>query len=245
MKEVAAPLTHIFNQSFILGVVSDQMKIAKIVPVFKAGNKKVLNNYRPISILPAFSKILEKLTCVRLTNVLESQDIIYKHQYGFRQNYSTIHPILHLLNDIYNANDNTSKDITLAIFLDMSKAFDTISHDILLHKLEYYGIRGTCRDWFASYLINRFQYTEIIGQKSTYQNINTGVPQGSILGPILFLIYVNDINNSTNLNILCFADDTTAYKSGSNIEDLICNVNIQLEFLYTWLCCKKIITEYK
>ena len=122
----------------------------------------------------------------------------------------------------------------------MSKAFDTISHDILIHKLEHYGIRGTCKDWFASYLTNHFQYTEIHGQKSTYLNINTGVPQGSILGPILFLIYANDINNCSNLNILCFADDTTAYKSGPNIEDLISNVNIQLELLYTWLCCNKL-----
>ena len=104
------------NQSFLMGVFPDQMKIAKIVPVFKAGNKKILNNYRPISILPAFSKILEKLVSIRLINFLESQNILYKHQYGFRQNYSTIQPILHLLNDISTANDNKSKDITLAIF---------------------------------------------------------------------------------------------------------------------------------
>ena len=122
----------------------------------------------------------------------------------------------------------------------MSKAFDTISHDILIHKLEHYGIRGICRDWFASYLTNRSQYTEINGHKSTYLNINTGVPQGSILGPILFLIYVNDINNSSNLNILCFADDTTAYKSGPNIKDLISDVNIQLQLLYIWLSCNKL-----
>ena len=102
------------------------------------------------------------------------------------------------------------------VLLDMSKAFDTISHDILIHKLEHYGIRGICKDWFASYLTNPSQYTEINGQQSTYLKINTGVPQGSILGPILFLIYVNDINNSSNLNILCFVDDTTAYKSGPN-----------------------------
>ena len=240
LKEVAAPLTHIFNQSFLMGVFPDQMKIAKIVPVFKAGNKKILNNYRPISILPAFSKILEKLVSIRLIHFLESQNILYEHQYGFRQNYSTIHPILHLLNDISTANDNKSKDITLAIFLDMSKAFDTISHDILIHKLEHYGIRGICKDWFASYLTNRSQYTEINGHKSTYLNISTGVPQGSILGPILFLIYVNDINNSSNLNILCFADDTTAYKSGPNIKDLISDVNIQLQLLYTWLSCNKL-----
>ena len=116
LKEVAAPLTHIFNQSFLMVVFSDQMKIGNIVPVFKAGSKKILNNYRPISILPAFSKILEKLVSIRLIHFLESQNILYKHQYGFRQNYSTIHPILHLLNDISTANDNNSKDITLAIF---------------------------------------------------------------------------------------------------------------------------------
>ena len=99
----------------------------------------------------------------KLENSSVCKDILYKHQYDFRQHYSTIHPILHLLNDISNANDNKSKDITLAIFLDMSKAFDTISHDILIRKLEHYGIRGTCKDWFASYLTNRFQYTEIHG----------------------------------------------------------------------------------
>ena len=100
-----------------MGVVPDQMKIAKIVPVFKAGNQKILNNYYiPISILPAFSKILEKLVSIRLINFIESQNILYKHQYGFRQNYSTIHKILHLLNDISNANDNKSQDITLAFF---------------------------------------------------------------------------------------------------------------------------------
>ena len=208
------------------------MKIAKIVGL--------LNNYRPISILPAFSKILEQLVSIRLINLLESQNILYKHQYGFRQNYSTIHPILHLINDISTANDNKCKYITLAIFLDMSKAFDTISHDILIHKPEHYGIREFCKEWFASYLTNRSQYTEINGQKSTYLNINTGVPQGFILGPILFLIYVNDINNSSNLIILCFADYTTAYKSVSNIKDLISNVNIRLQLLYTRLSGNKL-----
>ncbi len=99
-----------------MGVVSDQRKIANMVPVFKAGNKNILNNYIPISILPAFSKILEKLVSIRLINFLESQNILYKHQYGFRQNYSTIHLILHLLTSISTANDNKSKDITLAIF---------------------------------------------------------------------------------------------------------------------------------
>ena len=213
MHEVSIPLAHIFNLSLSSGVVPDNMKIAKIVPIFKSGNKKTLNNYRPISILPAFSKILEKLVCNRLVHFLETHNILYKHQYGFRKGHSTAQPILQLLKDISEANDKATKGVTLAIFLDLSKAFDTISHNILLHKLDHYGIRGVCKDRFASYLSNRKQYTTINDHTSSLLNITTGVPQGSILGPILLLIYINDICYISNLKLLCFADDTTAFQS--------------------------------
>ena len=245
IHHIVAPLVHIFNRSFLTGVVPDNMKIAKILPIFKTGNKKILNNYRPISILPVFSKLLEKLVCNRLVQFLETHNLLFKHQYGFRKNHSTIQPILQLLKDISNANDKNTKDVTLAIFLDLSKAFDTISHNILIHKLDYYGIRGVCNNWFANYLSNRKQYTEINEHKSALVNITTGVPQGSILGPILFLIYINDIHKSSNLKLLCFADDTTAYQSGHNTKDLITDANAQLKQLYDWLCCNKLSLNVK
>ena len=193
VKEVATPLAHIVNLSLYHGIFPKRHETCQNCSYFKNGNTKLFNNYRPISILPAFSKILENIVCNRLLYFLESKNILYKHQYGFRKNHNTIHPVIHLLKDIANATDKASKNRALAVFLDLSKAFDTISHNILLKKLEHYGVRGICNNWFSSYLSNRKQYTQVNEHRSSLKEITCGVPQGSILGPISFLIYINDI----------------------------------------------------
>lgn len=240
IHEVAIPLTHIFNQSFLTAVIPEQMKIGKLTPIYKSGSHNSFNNYRPISVLPAFSKLLEKLVCTRLLKFLDQFDILYKYQFGFRSKHSTVHPILHLLNDIADSNDKLTKDNTIAIFLDLSKAFDTINHSKLLHKLNFYGIRGITNLWFQNYLFERKQYLNFNGVLSDTLRITCGVPQGSILGPILFLLYINDIQNSTALKLLSFADDTTIYASSPNINDLVEHTNSEMLKVYKWLCSNKL-----
>ena len=242
---ILIPLTHIINQSFISGIVPETMKIAKIIPIFKNGNQEIMNNYRPISLLPAFSKLLEKLVCKRLTSFLETNHILYRHQYGFRKQHSIIHPILHLLKYISENNDKPTKDITLAVFIDLSKAFDTICHTTLLNKLNFYGIRGITNEWFKSYLTQRKQYTVINSSKSALEYITCGVPQGSIIGPIIFLLYINDINYGTSLNVLSYADDTTIYTSNSNADTLYAEVNKELIKLDDWFRANKLPLNVK
>ena len=145
----------------------------------------------------------------RVITYLNSQNILYKHQYGFRSNHSTIHPIIHLLNHCAEYTNTNIPEYTLAVLCDLSKTFDVINHDILLKKLNVYGIRGIVNKWFASYLCDRSQFVDIDGNTSSSQSISCGVPQGSILGLLLYLIYVNDIHRSCNSNILSSADDMT------------------------------------
>ncbi len=242
INNTAVPLAHIFYQSFLEGHVPSKMKLAKVIPIFKSGNNKIFNNYRPISLLPAFSKLLEKAMAKRLVGFIENFNILYDHQYGFRKKHSTI---LHLLKSISTSNDRPTKDITIGIFLDLSKAFDTINHNTLLSKLSFYGICGTAKNWFKSYLSDRYQYTEVNGIKSTILESLCGVPQGSILGPILFLIYINDIQKSSNMYILSFADDTTVYASNSNLRELYHQTNLELVKMQNWFYANKLSLNIK
>ena len=184
---IAEPFTHIINLSINNGIVPDQMKIARVVPIYKSNDRLKFNNYRPISVLPAFSKILERIIYYRMINYLDKYNIIYHQQYGFRRGHSTSMALIQLFDKISSAIDE--KKFTIGIFLDLSKAFDTVDHEILFNKLEHYGFRGTTLDWIKSYFCNRNQFVQYNNHCSDLKKICCGVPQGSILGPLFFLIY--------------------------------------------------------
>ena len=215
------------------GVVPEDLKIAKIIPIYKSDDKKIISNYRPISVLPAFSKILERLIYKRLLDFINQHGILSQNQYGFRKNISTAMALVDLVDKISSSIENN--EYTIGIFIDLAKAFDTVNHDILLNKLYHYGVRGIPYEWFKSYLNNRKQYVYLNNAYSNHLPIICGVPQGSILGPLLFLLYINDLSTVTKLlTFIMFADDTNIFVSGKNLDHIVSVVNSELKTINTW-----------
>ena len=195
--EICRPRAHMFNLSLDKGIFPEHLKSSRTVPLFKCGDPKLCDNYRPISLVSTLSKILEKMVQINLTNHIELYDLLYKHQYGFLRGKSTEQNLLHVINFI--SNTINSGNYCIGVFLDLKKAFDVCSHSILLKKFKKIGIEGTALDWFTSYLNNRKQRVDINGHLSHEKFINISVLQGSILGPTLFLCYINDLFTVTKL----------------------------------------------
>ena len=205
-----------------------------MIPIFKTGDKKDTLNYRPISILTFFSKIFEKTMYNHLISFIDKENILYKFQFGFRKSHSTNHAIISMVEKVNQALD-TGK-VLVGVFLDLKKAFDTVDHKILLGKLFKYGVRGNILNWFKSYLSNRKQYLNWHGSNSEIETVSCGVPQGSILGPLLFILYVNDLSKVSNKFVsILFADNTTILCEGDNIHSIITSLNYELGKLMIWL----------
>ena len=244
-SEIRKPLHDIFKKSINTGVFPNELKIAKVTPIFKTDDQSLVSNYRPISVLPVFSKILERIMYNRVFTYLNNNKLLYEKQFGFQNNTSTDHAILDLVNNISKSFEQGK--FTLGIFIDLSKAFDTVDHNILLKKLNKYGIKGSTYDWFLSYLSNRKQCVSINKvTNSPYLKITCGVPQGSILGPLLFLLYVNDFPKASPiLSPIMFADDTNLFYSSPSINVLYNTVNRELHKVHEWFQVNKLSLNLK
>ena len=238
-NDICKPLTKIFNLSFKNGTYPDLMKIAKAIAIHKKDSRLLVSNYRPISLLSNINRILEKLMFDRVYGFLEKFECIYNLQFGFRSKHSTNHALISITEDIRSALDGRKS--CGGIFVDLQKAFDTVNHEILLQKLSHYGIRGMANNWFTSYLSNRSQFVSILGFNSETNYIKHGVPQGSVLGPLLFLIYINDLHRAIKFSkVYHFADDTNLLNTSSSPKQMQKQLNIDLKLLYKWLLANKI-----
>ena len=231
-KTLSTQLVFLINNVFRIGIFPDVWKLATVIPLFKGGNAKNVANFRPVSLLPLPSKIIEKIIHNRISNHLEAFGLLDDKQGGFRKNHSTINTIAKLTGDIFEGINN--RNMTVACFIDMAKAFDTVNHNILCKKLLKIGVSGILSKLISNYLSNRKQCTLANGITSSYHNIVCGVPKGSILGPLLFIIYMNHLKNiCKNSKYLLFADDTVIYNTKEIVQATI-ELESDLNNFKTW-----------
>ncbi len=239
------PITTIINQMLINGIFPKKLKIAKVIPLYKKDDETLFNNYRPISLLPANSKIFEKVIFKQLCQFFTDKKLFYRFRYGFRTEHSTEYAAAEVVDRILIEMNQINTPIT--VFLDLSKAFDILDHDILLENLQYYGITSVSLKLMESYLTNRKQYVKIDEICSEMSILNTGVPQGSILGPLLFIIYINDIAEVSKIfDIIIYADDTTLPTTleivlkNNNAQTTSQVINAELMLVNDWLKLNKL-----
>jgi hypothetical protein len=239
-KNIISPIiSKLVIYIFELGSYPDSLKIAKTIPIYKSGDSKLMGNYRPISLLNILNKIIEQVMHSRLSDFLNSNNFFYKFQYGFRSKSSTKTATIELFDKILNAVNN--RKLVTGVFLDLAKAFDTVNHKILVDKLEYAGVRGIALNLFRSYLTDRKQTVYIKDCFSDMKDIVCGVPQGSVLGPLLFNIYINDIGN-LNLKSIpnLFADDNAMFYFDADISENIRNAQSDLNILQEYFRLNKL-----
>ena len=236
---VTPSLTAIFTKSIITGIYPTEWKMARVTPVFKKGEKSDLNNYRPISVIPVVSKVFEKIVYDQLYQYLNDNQLLSSCQSGFRSLHSTLTALLEATNSWSVNIDNGF--LNGVVFIDLKKAFNTIDHEIILRKLSYFGADQATAKWFQSYLSNRTQRCNVNGNLSTASTVTSGVPQGSILGPLLFLMYINDLPNCLRVAApRIFADDTSITLSAKTVADLKLAVTSELNNLTCWLRANKL-----
>ena len=234
---ISKPLHILFNNSVISECFPNEWKKANVIPVHKKGDKQIINNYRPVSLLPICSKIFEKIIFNSLFEYLEDNKLLNCNQSGFRSGDSCVHQLLSITHEIYKSFDANPSLEVRGVFLDISKAFDRVWHDGLLYKLKLLGICGRYYNLIQSFLDNRHQSVVVNGQSSKWSLVEAGVPQGSILGPLLFLVYIDDLPQGLRCNAKLFADYTSLFSTitnpaiSSNLSEVLFKIT---QWAYQW-----------